>query len=591
MNTLAIPLRLPEKYRSLRSRAVTWILLPLAVMMFGLIAVGIFSYQRIVVQLLTDHQKQLASVTATHVSQVMDGYALVLEALASNPEIYSNSPEIRQALLDEAARSLEIFNAGVILVDTSGNMLAVAPSGTRPPIFTLTEQEFFSAAWSQHLPAISNGEVDDSTGNPLIVITAPIYDIQGSFRGALLGAVSLQDSSLSEPVRRLVVGEQGFAYLVNGQGKVIYHPDMSLVGVSQQDLPFVEKVTSGENGGMLWQDVSGEYLLKGYAQVESAGWGLIVQEPWDNVIAPARSYGLMMVSAGLVAFITVVLLAWWGVHRIVTPIQALSNQASQLASVDGIEPVAESGISEIDSLEHTFDHMARQIASYRVGLRRYVGAITQKQEEERRHIARELHDETVQSLLAISRKLELEQASENDPRRSQHLAEIQSQINTTLAGLRQISRDLRPLVLEDLGLIPALQALVRAAHQGPGAIPQVKLDVPKDALRLLPQQELALYRITQEALSNARKHARPTGVRVSLEISGSEILLEIADDGDGFEVPESLSYLAQQGCFGLMGIQERVWAIGGSLFIQSAPGEGARLEVRMPVITEIAPEM
>jgi signal transduction histidine kinase len=585
MNTLAVPLRLPEKYRSLRNHAFTWILLPLALMMFGLISVGILSYQRIVTQLFTDHQKQMAIVTATHVSQVMHGYTLILEALAGNPEIYSDSPSVRQALLDEMVRSLEIFNAGLILLDTSGNMLAASPAGTRLPVFDLTQQEIFSAAWSQHLPAISSIDVVDRVGIPLILITVPIYDEQVRFRGALLGAVNLQDSSLSEPVRSLVAGEHGFAYLVNNQGKVIYHPNLSLLGVSQYDLPFVEKVIAGESGGMLWQDSSGEYLLKGYAPVDSAGWGLIVQEPWSNVIAPTRSYSLMMVSAGLVAFITVVLLAWGGVRRIVTPIQALSNQAKLLASVDGVEPVVESGISEIDSLEHTFDHMARQIASYRMGLRRYVGAITQKQEDERRHIARELHDETVQSLLAISRLLELEHASEVDPRRSQHLAEIQTQINSTLAGIRQISRDLRPLVLEDLGLISALQALVRAVREGPGAIPQAKLNVPQDPIHLPPQLELALYRITQEALTNARKHARPTGVRVTLEISEIEVYLEIADDGEGFDLPESLTDLAQQGCFGLMGIQERVWAMGGRLSIESSPGEGTRLQVRMPVTT------
>jgi signal transduction histidine kinase len=577
MNIVVAVLRLPEKFRTLRNHAITWILLPLAVMMFGLIAVGIYSYQRIVVQLLTDHQKQLAALTATHVSQVMDGYFLVLDALAGVPEIYSDAPEIRQALLEEAAHSLEIFNAGVTLIDASGNTLAVSPSGARPPVLDIVLPD----TGPNHLPSINNAQID---GTILIVVIAPVYDINENYRGALLGAIDLRDSRLSEPVRKMAVSEHGFAYLVDWQGKVIYHPDPALLGTTQQGLPFVENVISGENGAMLWHDDSGEYLLMGYAPMESAGWGLIVQEPWENVIAPARSYGLMMVSAGMAAFITVVLLAWWGVRRIVTPIQALSEQARQLASLGGIEPLAESGISEIDSLEHSFNQMARRINSYRQGLRRYVGAITQKQEDERKHIARELHDETVQSLLAISRQLELEQVSERDPERSQHLGKIQSQINDTLAGVRLISRDLRPLVLEDLGLISALQALVRSARQGPGAIPQIKLEVPQEPLHLSPQQELALYRITQEALTNARKHARPTGVRVSLEINGGEIHLVIADDGEGFQMPESLTDLAQQGCFGLMGIQERVWAMGGNLIIQSAPGQGTQLQVRMPVI-------
>jgi signal transduction histidine kinase len=586
MKTKAGNIRLPEKYRSLKVHAIVWILLPLAVMVFGLIGVGIYSYQRIVVQLLSDHQRQLATVTATHVSQVLDGYTLVLEALAGNPEIYSDSPEIRQALLDEAARSLEIFNAGVILVDPAGNYLAASPDEIQTPIFDFAQQETFSAAWSKHLPAISNMELVSNGESTVILITAPIYDPTDRFRGALLGAVDLKDSKLSEPVRHLVVSEGGLAYLVDGQGRVIYHPETSLIGMNQRDLSFVQKVTSGENGGLLWQDPSGKYILNGYAPISTAGWGLIVQEPWDTVNAPARSYGMMMVAAGLLSFIPVVLLAWAGVRRILIPIQALSGQARQLASLDGVEPVAESGISEIDSLEHTFDQMARQIAAYRLGLRRYVGAITQKQEDERRHIARELHDETVQSLLAISRRLELEQASENDPQRAGHLAEIQTQIGDTLAGVRQISRDLRPLVLEDLGLLPALQALARGARQGPGAVPQVKLEIPQEPVHLPPQQELALYRITQEALTNARKHAHPTGVRVSLEISETEILLGIADDGEGFEVPDSLADLAQKGCFGLMGIQERVWAMGGRLSIQSAQGEGTHLQVCMPVITE-----
>jgi two-component system, NarL family, sensor histidine kinase UhpB len=311
---------------------------------------------------------------------------------------------------------------------------------------------------------------------------------------------------------------------------------------------------------------------------------LVLQEPWDMVTGPTRNYGYALISTGLAAFVIVLLLGWIGVRRIVTPIRALSDQARQLATVDGLEPIAESGISEIDSLEHSFEQMARQIASYRIGLRRYVGAITQKQEDEQRHIARELHDETVQSLLAISRTVEIAQATESDPQRLNRLADIQKMVLETLAGVRQISRDLRPLVLEDLGLIPALQAMVRSSRVGPGAIPHIKLEVPEKPFRLNAQQELALYRIIQEALTNARKHAQPTGVRVSLKVGIESVHLEIEDDGEGFKVPDSFSELAQRGCFGLMGIQERVWEMGGNLQLRSAPGEGTYLQITMPMI-------
>ena len=577
-------LYLPEKYRSLRTLAIALIFLPLALILFGLVSAGILSYRRVVVQLLIDHQAQLAEAAATHISQVTGSYAIVLETLASNVEVNSDGEDTGLPRLNEANPSLEIFNAGVLLVDAAGKRLGAVAFEQSTVLSELGLADFIAAARSARATTISNGWVDQGQSQPILLITVPIYDSGEEFRGALLGGIYLAGSRLTGPIHNMVDKEQRSVYLVDGGGQVIFHTSPEQIANIQTDLPFIQKAISGEQGGMQWENTSAERFLVGYAPVESTGWGLVVQVPWAIVTSPARNYGYMLISAGLLAFVGVILLGWFGVRRIVTPIQALSNQARQLVTVDGVEPIAESGISEIDSLEHSFDQMAHQIASYRVGLRRYVGAITQKQEDEHRHIARELHDETVQSLLAISRSLELEQSSESNPERLKRLAEIQKMVAETLSGVRQISRDLRPLVLEDLGLFPALQALVRSAHLGPGAVPHVKLEVPDTPIRLQARQELALYRITQEALTNARKHAQPTGVRVSLQVEAESIQLEIEDDGKGFQVPDSFSELAQRGCFGLMGIQERVWEMGGSLALRSAPGEGARLQINMPVM-------
>jgi signal transduction histidine kinase len=486
--------------------------------------------------------------------------------------------------LNEVARPLDIFTAGVLLVDRSGNRLAEIPFQQNMFISNINEPDIFTSVHNSRAPVISNGLVGQNGDQYVIIIAVPIIDQEEVFQGALFGGIDLGNSRLTEPLSDLVIGEQSSIYLVDRNGQVIYHSSPELIGSMHSDLPFIQAVLSGGRGGLQWRNSSSERFLIGYAPVLSAGWGLVLQEPWDMVTGPARNYGYALISTGLAAFVVVLLLGWLGVRRIVTPIRALSDQARQLATVDGLEPIAESGISEIDSLEHSFEQMARQIASYRIGLRRYVGAITQKQEDEQRHIARELHDETVQSLLAISRTVELEQATEIDPQRLNRLADIQKMVLETLAGVRQISRDLRPLVLEDLGLIPALQALVRSSRVGPGAIPHIKLEVPENPFRLNAQQELALYRIIQEALTNARKHAQPTGVRVSLMVEKESIHLEIEDDGEGFKAPDSFSELAQRGCFGLMGIQERVWEMGGNLQLRSAPGEGTYLQITMPVI-------
>lgn len=576
-------LQLPERYRTLRAHANAWILLPLLLIITGLVMAGILSYRQVVVQLMLDHQARLASSTAANIDQVFDSYTLLLETLAHNPDSFSESTEIQTAVLNQAAITLDFFNAGIVLLDRSGNPLADLSSSMDveslgPPLL-----EIMASLQATHMPVISSLWVNQGSAEPLVLIAAPVFDPEQRFLGAVVGGINLGNSRLADLIQNLVSSAHGIAYLLDHQGQVFYatSPEQSDHFLADQSL--TGELLSAAMGGMRWDHPTGERFLLGYARVSSTGWRLVIQEPWDIVTTPARNYGIMLVIAGLAAIACVLLLGWYGVRRIVTPIQALSVQARQVVDLDGIEPLAESGIAEIDSLEHSFDHMAHQIATYRLGLRRYAGAITRKQEDERRHLARELHDETVQSLLAISRNLELESATENDPARLQRLGVIQKMVGETLTGIRQISRDLRPLVLEDLGLIPALQALVRSARQGPGAVPHIKLEIPADPIRLNPQQELALYRITQEALTNARKHAQPTGMRVSLQVDQASIQLEIDDDGLGFQVPESLSELAQRGCFGLMGIQERVWEMGGKLQITSYPGTGTCLQISMPV--------
>lgn len=291
----------------------------------------------------------------------------------------------------------------------------------------------------------------------------------------------------------------------------------------------------------------------------------------------------LVVAAALVAVLVVAIRSWLGVRRLVTPIKLLAEQTERLSHGLRVDPVAASGIQEIDRLESAFNQLASQIVSYRDGLTRYVGRINELQEDERRRIARDIHDETIQGLLAISRRLELYQSLEEDPSHLQRYTQIQSQVSETVASLRRLTRDLRPLILEDLGLIPALNTLVREARLGEGAVPHARLEIRGDAHPLTSEQELVLYRITQEALANIRKHAAATGVLVELDFQKNSIWLRVCDDGEGFIAPASFTELARQGSFGLLGIQERVWSMSGGLVVDTSPGQGTQLAVSLPV--------
>lgn len=579
-------MRLPDWFRSLVTQSILGIILPIVLVTFGLIAAGLFAYQQMTTWLVIDRDRQLATLIAANITEAIDGYAGVLEALASNADLQSPLSALRVKSLADASQTIDMFNAGVVLLDKEGAVKTIGPAAEDAPVMPdvppILEPDYFRALQEERHTIVSHVLTDPRTGESLIIIGTPTLDAQKQFTGALLGAVYLRDTDLGAAVTRLTIGDHGFAYLVDSQGRVIFHPDASKIGLDYSSRPFVDRVMMGESGGTLWIGSTGERLVQGYAPVPPAGWGLIVVEPWDAVVAPVQNYSTSLTLTGIGAVAIIALLLWYGVRRITSPVRRLAEETNRLAAGEAVEPVAPGGILEIDLLGRSFNRMAQQIASYRAGLRRYLGAMTKSQEDERRRLARELHDETTQSLLAITRRLELYQTFESDPEKLKQLKELQAMLAETLGGIRQISRDLRPLILEDLGLVPALEVLARTTNENNGMHLEVGLEVAGAPFPLSVEQELSLYRITQEALSNVRRHSSAKQAHVKLSFKPKEVRLVVTDDGKGFRVPSALSELAQRGHFGLMGIQERVWAVEGSLSVQSAPERGTELVVTIP---------
>jgi signal transduction histidine kinase len=435
---------------------------------------------------------------------------------------------------------------------------------------------------------ISDALIDPSLTESMIAIGVSMPGEPGVAAGVLLGCVRMGDSEMIDLLASLSVGGSGYAYLVDRDGRAIYHPDATALGADFSDRSYVQQVIAGQSGGTLWDSPEGDRWIVDYTPIPEAGWGLIVKEPRDAAVAPARLYGAMLIGLGVMAVFVVFILLLTGVRRVAAPIGWLAGQTARLADDQEVTPTKSSGIAEIDTLNHAFDYMAGQIASYRSSLRRYIGLITQSQENERQRTARELHDETVQNLLAMARRLELYQTTETDPARLAQLVELQAMIGDTLDGARRISHDLRPPLLEDLGLIPALKTLVERVRPDGQPAPQATFEVSGQSAPLSPDQELALYRVSQEALANTRKHTRATDVRVKLAFEPDAVRLDISDNGGGFSVPDSVTEMVQRGSFGLMGIQERVWSVGGKLSIQSAPGAGTRLSATIPLNDRVA---
>jgi signal transduction histidine kinase len=215
-------------------------------------------------------------------------------------------------------------------------------------------------------------------------------------------------------------------------------------------------------------------------------------------------------------------------------------------------------------------------------LRFYIRQVTDAQEDERRRVARELHDETAQGLVGVARRLDALATSDlGEPEATaERLEEVYQRIEELLQGVRRFSRDLRPSVLDDLGLLPAIEGLLAGLE--PSGI-ECQMEISGQRRRLAPDVELALYRIVQEALNNVKRHAKADRVVVAVEFEEDKLIVAVCDKGQGFEMPARVGDLALLGRFGFVGMHERAQLLRGTLMVQAEPGRGTTVMVEVPV--------
>jgi signal transduction histidine kinase len=216
-------------------------------------------------------------------------------------------------------------------------------------------------------------------------------------------------------------------------------------------------------------------------------------------------------------------------------------------------------------------------------LRYYARRITQAQENERKRIARELHDDTIQSLIALSRRLEgLATGEEQLPNgASSRIRELWEQTGEMVRRVREFSQNLRPSVLDDLGLLPTLEELTLDMKRQVGL--ETEFRASGERRRLSSEVELTLFRIAQEALSNIRRHAKATRVTTTVELADTAVRMRIEDDGIGFRPPKLTDDLRAEDGLGLIGMHERVRLLGGSLRIESELGRGTTVIAEVPI--------
>jgi signal transduction histidine kinase len=255
--------------------------------------------------------------------------------------------------------------------------------------------------------------------------------------------------------------------------------------------------------------------------------------------------------------------------------------------IDAFDP------EDVPVLELLADQIAIAIQNARLNTLAQEAAAT----EERNRLARELHDDTIQSLIGIARQLDLLRCDIGEEIRGdcdaplpenieKRIGRLQDSLDATMQSLRFLSRELRSQLLKDLGLAAAIEAFVSdvSRHTNMHIVTKIEPE-GMEALRSSTQQQI--YRIVQEAVGNMLKHSHAKNALFCMQVVDHNLHIELSDDGKGFRVPDDLTQLALTGGMGVINMRQRAREIGGCLEIVSAPGEGTRLSLEVPIVSPL----
>jgi signal transduction histidine kinase len=533
---------------------------------------------------ITMHQKDMRSLVGARDERAVQAAAAALDAelhhrkngissLAAFSDLSPAGPS--QNLLATSNDLMDDFDGGVALLDSGGSLMVAPENQALWNELIQNRQELLLASRSNPGPLISGPFLDRQSSRIFVVVSAysPANDL------VIAGAFSPDELAQKTLAASYPPNSQATIYLLDASGEILYASGTPSKTNLPADHPGVVEALRGESGTKYVEINDSEHVIA-YSPISLTRWALITQEDWQALVTPSLAATQMAPLVLVPAFILALLALWFVAQRIVQPLQRLESKAAALAWGD-FETIREpvGGISEVQHLQKELAEMANKVRAAQEGLHDYIGAITSAQEEERTRLARELHDDTIQAVIALKQRVQLAQKAVKDQQGRQSLKELEALAERTVENLRRLTRALRPIYLEDLGLVTALEMLAREVGQANHVVVDIQLSGQER--RLSREVELALYRIAQEALNNVVHHAKAKHAMISIRFE-KEVRLEVVDDGIGFVVPKSPTDFAPSGHFGLLGIRERADLIGAKLEVQSESGRGTRVSVLLP---------
>ncbi|MBK9517528.1 MAG: HAMP domain-containing protein [Anaeromyxobacter sp.] len=562
---------------------------------------------------------RVAAVTAVaaHFDQELNGDLELLQRLASNvgPHLGQGQRGVEEKAVLEAFAHFRHREA-IFLLDTARTVLAEAPAGriSAAPKATLPLVE---EVLRTGLPRLS-GLLVDARG-ALVHELVPVRDYSGAVVGVAGGTFDPGRRGFDRMMALLRRGQTGVAELVDAEGVVIASSEPRRTGRPAECAPLLAEMIREKRSGTTRSTECaqapgaprrGPELLT-FTALTGASWGVVVRQSLDEALPTEGAIPWLAVAGILAGQLGLVGLFAWGAARSVTqPVAVLTAEAERIASGELAWPIPALGEDEVGRLGQALDRM-------RQGLKGLVESVEQSnerleqrvrdrtselkganqqlrerelmradllrkvitaQEDERKRVARELHDETTQSLAVLLMRIERSQEAiraGQDP----GLEEVKVLATWVLDDVHRLILDLRPSVLDDLGLLSAIRWYAQRTLQERGVAVRFEFS---ELGRLPPELETALFRMCQETMSNIARHAQATQVLIEASLEAGRIHVTIEDDGKGFDQAEVASRPGRPH-WGLLGIAERAELLGGKAHIDSSPGAGTRVDVQIPI--------
>jgi signal transduction histidine kinase/cytochrome b subunit of formate dehydrogenase len=584
-----------------------------------------------------EERQALAEATAGHVDYVVrQGLQVLEEAAASDGfDLLDADPEPERQLLRQA---LPAYTFGrLYLADADGDVLWTEPFDQSLLGLNIGFSRNVEAALDGGRPTVSGLATAMVGEEPVMSMVAPVRGSSGQIVGLLAGDIVLGDTGLADVIRPAAVGSTGYAQIVDSQGTVVASTRSGqLLQKSDHEGQVAtliqEKRTSSGTCHGCHESAGGaerETEVMAFAPLELAPWGVLIRQSESEALAPADRLRERALWLGIPAFLLALLFAWVTARSVLRPMRVLTATAQKISAGDLSEEVPNLGEDEVGSLARTLEVMRKRLkesldtvqawgrqlevrvqertrelershdelkaiaeenAALNEELRRKEEARTRllqkvirAQEEERRRIARELHDETSQALTALALGMEtagLAPGGESAVLKEK-LTGLKELAVDTLEDVHRLIYDLRPSVLDDLGFVAGLRWYAESRLQPAGVRARVR--VSGEEQRLPAELETALFRIGQEAMSNVARHAQATNVFLGLDFQDSRIILEVEDDGRGFDPAGIAESAGPRPGWGILGMQERATLLEGTLKIDSVPGSGTRVRVSIPL--------